>query len=276
MLNDLYQKAEQITQSKEYQEALSTTANLANQQSWSAQDEKGKRLSDGIAKSWDEAKVAQYQAVKSFNEAERYEKQAQYVKSSSATIHQEHAHLVLDWLANQQQDNTGGHIGHREAARILTQEPGLSTRYIERYLSEKALTVSMPEEVASRDSLYSAYEQESRHRIVDVDRMRSQEDMADIRRTAFEQGLVGPQENQIQSELGIANDRAQAEFENTKTEAVQTYNEKARAHYEKSQKHLLGVASKKFNDHITSLSPVTEEMPKEQEVNIFNTLKDKE
>jgi conjugal transfer mating pair stabilization protein TraG len=252
-LQDIYEKAKEVTSNKDFQQAVRDTMQLSHHQSFNAQDETGKRLADDTSKSWDKSNSFKAEAVKNFNESEDYRKQAEHVKTFSASVNADHLQSALEWYSKQKMDNTNGTIGMREAARIFVQEPGLRNRAIQSYLSTHGLSPSVPQQVidSSPGRLHGSYEAENRHAFIDVSKEKTLEEIEVLKQTAKqEHQLVGSNDMELEQRYWDKKKKVQGKISEQKQSAIAAYSKAEATHAERANKNLTGLAMKKTFDHV--------------------------
>ena len=257
-IQDIYRKAQRVTQSQDFQESLRESSQLTHNQSFANHDDKGKRLADSLSHSWNESNNLRQEATKSFTESENYQQQATAVKNSSASINANYNQQFVEWVIAHPADNAnGGRIGTQGAAYIMTHQPELAAKYAERFISEKHLIPFTPSEIqaSSPSNLKSSYELEGRHIIVDVNKDHAQNGMDKIKATAQEQGLTDINDHSIEEKFQRQSQAAQQELNNNQKNIDNEYNNKAFNHQAQSKKNLTLGAIKKVSKHGVDLVP---------------------
>ncbi len=252
-IQEAYQKAERVTQGEDFQSALRQTTQSVHNQSFTQNDEKGKRLAEGIANSWDESNNFREEASKSFREAEDYNHQASVVKNSAASINANHTQEFVNWLSKQKADNTGGHIGARGAAHIIANEPTIRLGYAQRFLAENKLLPSTPSELetSSPNNLKASYQNDSSHSFIKADKSSALTNMDALKQKGS-------------NEMEIRNSHLVDSFNNKQAETQQKISDgeqriaqeqsvKQSQHEEKSKKNLTALAAKQGLKHITDV-----------------------
>ena len=243
-LQNIYGKAEKVSQSEEFQTSLRESLENTRQQSFNTQDETGKRLSEGVTRAWDEANSARLDATKSFSESEHYQTQAQRIKSSSATINAEHLQSALEWYAGRKMDNTNGNVGMREAARVFVSEPVLRNKILESYMEVHGLLPPSPAQLntLSPDNLRASYSQDNSHKFMDVNKDTANSQMNALRDKAKEQGITGAGANHLEQAFNQAQGQAKSTISQGEQQVSQQYKDADKQHQLQTQKSLIDLA----------------------------------
>lgn len=171
-LQDVYRRAEKIAQSEDFQTALRQTSQLSKSQSFNHMSDEGKRLSENMNRAWDEANSFREDANKSFRQSEDYQNQANFVRSSAASINANVTQDFIDWMSLQKADNTPGVLGKQGASQIIANNPVLRQSYAERFLEENNYIPKRSGmiDALSPENLRSHYQVENAHNIAPVNK----------------------------------------------------------------------------------------------------------
>ena len=124
---------------KAYREAVQASVNVSH----NASNETAKRLSDGVAGSYEKSMAERAEAAKSFQESAAWSQQAINTRTNAAAINANYSQPFFEWLAAQPADNANGHIGHRGAADIIARQPHEATAWGNKFMSEMNLMPSV-------------------------------------------------------------------------------------------------------------------------------------
>jgi len=223
--------AERVTRSEDFQTSLRDATQLSHNQSFAKHDDQGKRLAESLNHSWNESNSLRQEAHKSFTESENYQEQATAMKNSSATINANYNQQFIDWLAEQPSDNTGGgHIGKMGAAHIMTHNTDMAIKYAERFVEQKNIVPSEPLKLqTSHENLKSAYDQDNRHVIADVNKNHAQNSMNILKVSAQEQGLTGINNN-VEEKFNVKQQENQQRLNFGKQKTQDAYNNRSFKH----------------------------------------------
>ncbi len=160
---EVYRKAEQLSQSEDFQKSIREAMQASQSLSHSTTNETAKRLAEGISGSYEKSDHYRQEAMKSFRASEDYQRQASHTQAFASTINANYTQEFTDWLSNQPADNTGGKIGKHGAGHIVANEPSLRIQYAEQFLNEKGLLPPTPREISQghhEGRLQQSYEQD--------------------------------------------------------------------------------------------------------------------
>ena len=250
-IQDIYQKAEKVAKSEEFQSALRQTVQSVHNQSFAKNDEEGKKLAEGIANSWDESNNFREEANKSFRQTEDLQRQASLVKSSAASINANYTQEFVDWLSQQKADNTNGHIGKQGAAYIIASQPEIRLKYAQRFLAEKNLLPSEPSELQRQtpDHLQASYENENSHAFINVDKDSAIKNMSTLKAQAKSEGLTEVNDNGIIDSFNNREQEAGQKLKTGEEQMNQAYNAKESLHKVRAKKNLTVQAAKQGLKH---------------------------
>ena len=141
---EVYNKAERLSKSKDFQDTMREAHYASSSLAHSMTDDKGKRLSESVAGSFEKAEQFRTEAIKSYRASEDYQRQAAFTKASAASINANYTQEFISWVANQKADNTNGKIGMHGANHIMANEPNLRMMYAERFMQAKGLGPTAP------------------------------------------------------------------------------------------------------------------------------------
>ncbi len=161
---EIYNKAQKLSESTDFQETMREAVQASQSLSHSMTDDKGKRLSENIAGSFEKSDQFRTEAMKSLRTSEDYQQQAAYTKANSVSINSNYTQEFVNWVADQRADNTNGRIGMHGAAHIMSNEPQVRLLYAERFMNEQGLGPKVPSQVSVMDKgsqLKTAYENEN-------------------------------------------------------------------------------------------------------------------
>lgn len=148
---EVYRKAEQFSQSEDFQSSMREAMQASQTLSHSSTNETAKRVSDSISGSYEKSNQLRHEAMKSFKTSEDYQRQASHTQAFASTINANYTQEFTDWLSNQPADNTGGKIGKQGAGHIMANEPNMRIKYAEQFLNEKGLFPHVPREINHGD-----------------------------------------------------------------------------------------------------------------------------
>jgi hypothetical protein len=142
-------------------------------------DEEGQRLTEAMNQAWEKSQGLRLDANKSFRKSEDYQRQSMYLKNSSATVNANYARAYWEWLINQPADNAIGRLGEDRAIYMMNHQPHIAMMYAERFLSQQGLAPQKPTDIPDDPKSYfkTAYQNETGHRIVQVDEKNAHEKM---------------------------------------------------------------------------------------------------
>jgi conjugal transfer mating pair stabilization protein TraG len=102
------------------------------------------------------------EALKSYQEAESYSQQAMETRANAASINARYDQQFVEWLAAQPADNTGGHIGQREAANMIARRPQEASAWANKFMVQQGLMPSMATST-NPIAIKAGYQSETRH-----------------------------------------------------------------------------------------------------------------
>lgn len=173
----LLQKAQNIAQSEDFQEAYRYASQAAKNYSHNLSDEKSQRLAENVSGSYEQGMQQREEAAKSYSQAESYNQQAMFTKANSASINSNYNQQFVEWLSNQRADGTKGTIGRQGAAHIIANEPELVGAYANRFMEERDI-IPATSVGSNAQSIRNSYDSEAAHRQHAVTR----ESLEDVRR----------------------------------------------------------------------------------------------
>lgn len=196
---ELYNKAQRFAEDHNYQDALRHASQASKQLSHNLSDESARRLAEDVSGSYEKGMSQRTEASKSFSQSEQYSRQAMDTLSNSATINFNASQQMVEWIAEQPADNTGGgKIGMREATRIVSTNPEVAQNYGERFLASQGLNprVSVAN---SASSVRGHYDNEQSHQIYAV----TKDSMNEVRTSAsnmsgFDRGAQAREKTEAQ------------------------------------------------------------------------------
>jgi conjugal transfer mating pair stabilization protein TraG len=254
-LQDIYSKAEKITQNEDFQSSLRQAHQLTHNQVFSQHNDQGKRLVDSMARSWDEANSFRKEANKNFSEAQSYQQQAAEVKNTAATINANYTQEFVDWLALQKADHTSGHIGTRGAAYIIANNSALVHSYAQQFVAAKNLLPKVhPDlEKLSPQNLHSAYHQEQQHEFMEVNQNDAEINMNTLRQKVIDNGLITVNDHGLEKTFNEQQTQVQQQLTISQQNMTQEYNNSSLQHKERSKKNLTGQALQQGAKQVVSL-----------------------
>lgn len=263
-IQNIYRKAQEVTQSADFQTSLRDASQLSHNQSFATNNDEGKRLADNLSKSWNESNNFRQEASKSFSQSEAYQMQASAIQHSSSSINANYNQQFIEWVADQRADNAGGgRIGIRGAAYIMAHNPELATAHAERFVSQNSLLPSAPTlmQQNSPSNLTASYGGDRSHIITDVNKDTAQIGMNEIKATA-QQDLSGI-DNNLAENFNNQHQSAQQQLNNSQQNINTEYSNRGADHHVQSKKNLTWGATKKLGKHAGDLFP-------ESVQNVFN------
>lgn len=243
-LQEIYQNAERVAKTEDLQSSLRQTAQSVHNQSFSENDEHGKRLAENIANSWDKSNNFREEASKSFRESEDYSHQASVNKISAASINASYTQEFAEWLSKQKADNTSGHIGAQRAADIIANQPKTRLGYAQRFLTENKLIPSTPLELetSSPERLKSTYDTDNSHAFIEVNKNTALKNMGNIKEQAKDYGLTDAHENGLKDAFQNKQSEAKQNLEAGEKHITQEQNKRKYQHEKISSKNLTKLA----------------------------------
>jgi conjugal transfer mating pair stabilization protein TraG len=157
---EIFDKATKFSKTHGFQEAAKEAAQAAQSISHTVSDESTKRLSEGVAGSYERGMSQRAEASKSFSESESYTRQAMTTRANSASINANYNQQFVEWLANQPADNAPGRLGTQSAVHIIANDPQMAAVYASRFMETKGL---MPSGAQPSPSFRQDYERDIRH-----------------------------------------------------------------------------------------------------------------
>lgn len=124
---------------KAYRDAVQASVNVSHNVS----NETAKRLSDGVAGSFEQSMAERAEAAKSFQEASSWNQQAMNTRTNAMSINADYKQQFVEWLAEQPADNARGKIGYRGAANIIATHPQEAIAWGDQFMKDIGLTPSI-------------------------------------------------------------------------------------------------------------------------------------
>lgn len=168
----LLQKAERYAQDKNFQEATRHASQASKNIAHNLHDETGKRLAEGVSGSYEKGTQQREDAAKTWQEAESYNEQAINMRANASAISARYDQEFVDWLKNQQSDNTTGRLGHRGAADIIMRRPEEAIAWGNKFRAERGLipNASLNTNADTRipEKMRESYNADTRHKVYEA------------------------------------------------------------------------------------------------------------
>ncbi len=247
--------AEKLVKNEDFQEAFRQTQQALQTKSLGQLDEEGQRLTEVMNQAFEKSQGIRLEANKSFRESEDYQRQSTYLKNSAATVNANYGRAYWEWLINQPADNAIGRLGEDGATYMMNYEPHIAMMYAERFLAQQGHAPQKPTDIPDDPKSYfkTAYQNETDHKIVQVDEGNAHEKMEALRVQAREQGLHPVEDEGLLENFKSQEQDIQSKIANQQKEIEQKYAEGAQRHEKKSKQSLPILAVKQALLHTEDL-----------------------
>ncbi len=264
---EVYRKAEQLSKSEDFQEALREAVQASNTLSHSVSDEESQRLSKNVSGSYEKSDHFRQEAMKSYRVAEDYQRQAIHIQANTASINANLTQDFVEWFANQRADNTGGRIGKQGAGHIIANDPRLTIMYAERFLNEKGINPEKPPEILREGNngnrIRSSYESDK----ISNTYVPSEEYMHQVKKQGENKnfGLDETRVSALQQDVLFKHNKGQDDIENAKSHINQGFSQGKAEFNKRKNKQVAIQAVIAEGQHITKLANILKKDPSTEE-----------
>jgi conjugal transfer mating pair stabilization protein TraG len=161
---DILRSVEKFSTDENFQKAYRDAVQASVNVSHNVSNETAKRLSDGVAGSFEQSMSERAEAAKSFQESNAWSQQAMNTRTNAAAINANYNQQFVEWLAERPADNAQGKIGYRGAANIIATHPQEAIAWGNQFMKDMGLTPSISLST-NPNQLKTDYHNETGHQV---------------------------------------------------------------------------------------------------------------